>query len=264
MTLHSLTHTIWLFLNQSDFPHIKHDIRHCTSSPIPCYNSLMRILVACERFGLVRSALRELGHDAWSCDLSPAEDGSEYHYQCDVRDVLGLGWGAMIAFPDCTYLCKSGLHWNKRIPGRAEKTEAALDFVRLLLGQDIPKIGLENPMGRITTAIRRWDQVIQPYQFGSDASKATCLWLKGLFPLRPTQYIKPRMVCACGNVYRYEDEFKWGCPKCGAGNAKPRWANQTDSGQNKVSPGPMRGINRARTYPGIAKAMAQQWFGIAK
>lgn len=165
----------------------------------------------------------------------------------------------MICFPDCTYLCASGLHWNKRRPERALLTEAALEFVRLLMGADIPKIAIENPVGCISSRIRQPDQIIQPFQFGEDASKGTCLWLKGLPKLRHTQYCPPRMVCSCGIVYRYEDEFKHGCPTCGAGNARPRWANQTDSGQNKIAPGPQRATNRARTYPGIAAAMAAQW-----
>lgn len=164
-------------------------------------------------------------------------------------------------FPDCTYLCSSGLHWNKRRPARAELTEKALEFVAVLMGANIPRIGVENPVGCISSRIRKPDQIIQPYQFGDDASKTTCLWLKGLplLTIDPDKYFPPRMVCSCGKVYKYEQEFKHGCPACGAGNAKPRWSNQTDSGQNKIAPGPKRATNRARTYPGIAVAMAAQW-----
>jgi hypothetical protein len=111
----------------------------------------MRVIIACEYSGRVREAFRRLGHDAWSCDLLPAEDNSPYHYQCDIRDVLGLDWDLMIAHPDCTYLCRSGLHWNTRgaaVDGRPrqELTEDALDFVRLLMVAPIPRIAIENPV----------------------------------------------------------------------------------------------------------------------
>lgn len=196
----------------------------------------MRVLVACEYSGAVRRAFRALGHDAWSCDLLPADDGDPHHYQGDVRDVLRRGWDMLIAFPPCTYLCSSGLHWNKRRPERAALTEEALDFVRLLLDAPIPRIALENPMGCISTRIRRYDQVVQPHQFGHDASKTTCLWLKNLPPLTPTRHVAPRMV-----------------------NGRPRWGNQTDSGQNRLPPSEGRWKIRSQTYQGIADAMADQW-----
>jgi len=139
----------------------------------------MRVLVACEYSGRVRDAFRLLGHDAMSCDLLPSEAPGP-HYQGDVRDILNDGWDLMVAHPDCTYLCSSGLHWNRRVPGRDELTEEALDFVRLLMDAPIPRIAIENPVGRICTAIRKPDQFIQPYQFGHDASKKTGLWLKNL------------------------------------------------------------------------------------
>lgn len=195
----------------------------------------MRVLVACEFSGVVRDAFIRRGHDAMSCDLLPT-DAPGPHYQGDVRDILNDGWDLMIAHPDCTYLCSSGLHWNRRVAGRAEKTEEALNFVRTLMAAAIPRSALENPIGRIGTAIRKSDQVIQPYMFGHDASKATCLWLKNLPILKPTQYIEPRIV-----------------------NGKKRWGNQTDSGQNNLTPSPERWKDRARTYQGIAEAMAQQW-----
>lgn len=201
----------------------------------------MRILIACEYSGRVRSAFRRLGFEAWSCDFLPAEDGSEYHYQCDLREVVGLGWDLLICHPECTYLASSGLHWNGRVPGRAEKTEEALAFVKFLLDLPIPRIALENPQGCISTRIRPADQYIQPYEFGDDASKKTGLWLKGLPLLRGTQYVEPRWV------------------SCGGEKPKPRWANQTDSGQNKLPPSEDRWKDRARTYPGIAAAMATQW-----
>lgn len=196
-----------------------------------------RLLVACECSGVVREAFAARGWNAWSCDLKPTERPGQ-HLVEDVREVLksSLYWDMMIAHPECTYLCVSGLHWNSRRPDRAAKTEEALEFVRLLLGADIQRIALENPVGCISTAIRPPEQIIQPYQFGEDASKKTCLWLKGLPVLKPTRYIEPRMV-----------------------NGKPRWANQTDSGQNRLGPSPGRAAERARTYQGIADAMAEQW-----
>lgn len=197
----------------------------------------MKVLVACEFSGAVREAFRALGHQAWSCDLLPAADGSRWHLKGDVREFLGCdAWDLMVAFPPCTFVCSSGLHHNKRVPGRAEKTEAALEFVRVLLSAPIPRIALENPVGCIGTRIRKADQIIQPHQFGADASKQTCLWLKSLPPLKPTQHVAPRIV-----------------------NGKPRWANQTDSGQNRLGPSADRWALRSITYPGVAAAMAAQW-----
>jgi hypothetical protein len=197
----------------------------------------LRVLVACEYSGAVRDAFRALGHDAMSCDILPAEAAGP-HYEGDVRDVLYDGWDIMIAFPPCTYLCASGLHWNKRRPGRAQQTEDALDFVRLLLDAPIDMIALENPVGCISTRIRKYTQSIQPHQFGADASKQTCLWLKNLPALVPTENVLPRMV-----------------------DGRPRWSNQTDSGQNRLPPSETRAHERSKTYLGIAQAMAAQWGG---
>jgi len=149
---------------------------------------------------------------------------------------LGFGWDLMIAFPPCTYLCSSGLHWNTRRPGRAQKTAEALDFVRALLDAPIHRIALENPIGCISTQIRPPDQIIQPHEFGHDASKRTCLWLKNLPSLVATARVEPRIV-----------------------NGRPRWGNQTDSGQNKLTPSDDRWKKRSATYEGIAAAMADQW-----
>lgn len=197
----------------------------------------MRVLVACESSGAVRDAFLARGHDAMSCDLLPTDKPGPHH-QGDVREVLGLGWDLMIAHPPCTFLCSSGLHWNKRIEGREQMTLEALEFVRLLLAAPVPRIALENPVGRIGTAIRKADQTVQPWQFGHDASKRTSLWLKGLPLLRPTEFVAPRMV-----------------------NNRPRWANQTDSGQNRLAPSPDRWKLRSETFQGIAQAMAEQWGG---
>lgn len=219
----------------------------------------MRVLVACEYSGIVRDAFALRGHDAMSCDLLPSETAG-WHYTGDVSDVIGNGWDLMIAHPPCTYLCSSGLHWNKRRPERAALTEDALRFVRLLLGADIPRIALENPVGCISTRIRKPDQTIQPWQFGHDASKATCLWLKNLPKLVPTQVVPPRYACRCG--YRFGLELgKYGCPDCcgASGAAKPVYGNQTPSGQNALGPSEDRWKERSRTYSGIAAAMAEQW-----
>lgn len=204
-----------------------------------------RILVGCECSGRVRDALIAKGHDAVSCDLKPTERPGP-HIQGDIFEAMQGGvWDMLIAFPDCTYLTGSGLHWNSRIEGRAEKTEAALEFVRRLLDAPIPQIALENPVGCIGTRIRPASQSIQPYEFGEDASKRTCLWLKGLPPLvkNPALRVPGRMV-------------EW--PR-GSGKMVERWANQTDSGQNALPPSDNRAEERSRTYWGIALAFADQW-----
>ena len=193
----------------------------------------MRVLVACEFSGVVRDAFRDLGHDAVSCDLLPS-DKLGPHIQGDVLELLKPDmWDLMIAHPPCTYLASSGLHWNSRIAGRAQKTDDALNFVRQLLNAPIPKIALENPIGCISSQIRRPDQIIHPWQFGEDASKATCLWLKGLPVLVPTNILP--------------------------GGRSARRSNQTPSGQNKFGPSPDRWKLRSVTYSGIALAMSNQW-----
>jgi hypothetical protein len=187
----------------------------------------MRVLVACEFTGTVRRAFRELGHNAWSCDILPAEDGGP-HIQGDVRQVLGDGWDLMVAHPPCTHLAVSGArHFHRKQLEQAE----ALEFVQTLMDAPIPRIALENPVSVISSRIRKPDQIIQPYQFGHPESKKTCLWLKGLNPLQPTAVMQMR----------------------------GRWENQTPSGQNKLGPSPDRWKIRSKTYPGIAHAMATQW-----
>lgn len=196
----------------------------------------MRVIIGCEFSQIVAKEFRNKGHEAFSCDLLPTEGNPKWHIQGDLLNHLNDGWDLAIFHPDCTYLTSSGLHWNSRIEGRQQKTDGALEFVRLLLSAPIEKICLENPIGCISTKIRKPDQIIQPYNFGEDASKATCLWLKNLDKLIPTNYIKPRVV-----------------------NGKNRWANQTDSGQNVLTPSPDRWKERSRTYVGIAKCMADTW-----
>ena len=194
----------------------------------------MNILIGCEFSGVVRDAFCARGHNAWSCDLL---QGDGKHIQKDVLEVVAYrSWDMFIVHPPCTYLCSSGLHWNKRRAGRQEKTEQALDFVRELMAVDIPKICIENPVGCIGTKIKKASQYIQPYNFGHDASKKTGLWLKGLPPLQDTGFVPGRLV-----------------------EGKNRWDNQTDSGQNRLTPSADRWKKRAETYKGIALAMAQQW-----
>lgn len=191
-----------------------------------------RILVACEYSSRVRNAFAARGWDAWSCDLLPTESHGQ-HLQRDVREVLAQQWDMMIAFPPCTYLCSSGMHWTTRGLRDPKLTEDALEFVRMLMSADIPHIAIENPIGCISTRIRKPDQIIQPWQFGHHESKSTCFWLKNLPPLQPTEI----------------------CKKPASG----RWENQTQSGQNKLTPSPNRWKERSKTYHGIAEAMAQQW-----
>lgn len=220
----------------------------------------MRVLIACEYSGRSRRAFEALGHDVLSCDFEPAEDGAANHYQGDVFDVINDGWDLMLAHPPCTYLSVSGLHWNKRTQGRAEKTEQALEFVRRLMDAPIHRIAIENPVSCISSRIRKPDQIIQPHCFGEDASKSTCLWLKNLPLLIPTKQIEPRLVC-CGVVLP-DGVGKYGCANCnGEKIARPRWANQTDSGQNNLGPSDDRWKERSRTYAGIAEAWAMQWGG---
>jgi hypothetical protein len=198
----------------------------------------MRVLVACEYSGTVRDAFIAKGHEAVSCDLLPTDKPGP-HYQGDVQDIIKDGWDLMIAHPPCTYLSVSGMHWTSRGLRDPQLTEDALSFVRLLLGAPIKRIALENPVSVISSRIRKPDQIINPWQFGHDASKKTCLWLKELPLLKPTQIVEPRMV-----------------------NGKARWGNQTNSGQNRLGPSEDRWKIRSETYVGIANAMAEQWGGL--
>lgn len=169
----------------------------------------------------------------------PAQDDIEYkkiNGKLFGRPKKHPHWDLMIAHPPCIYLCSSGMHWTIRGLRDPQLTEDALDFVNKLLNAPIEKIALENPVGVISTRIRKPNQIIQPWMFGHDASKKTCLWLKGLPLLEPTEYVPPRVV-----------------------NGKNRWGNQTDSGQNKLGPSKTRARERSVTYQGIAKALAVQF-----
>jgi hypothetical protein len=218
----------------------------------------MKILIACEESQTVTKAFRKLGHEAYSCDIQECSGGHpEWHILGDaITEAYSGKYDMMIAHPPCTYLSVSGLHWNKRVPGRSQKTAAALDFVSNLLNAPIHYIALENPISIISTAIRKPNQIIQPYQFGHPESKATCLWLKNLPPLIPTLSAEWKMYrCKCGNVFEAE-LGKYGC--CDY-PAKPLWDNQTKSGQNKLPPSKDRAKIRSKTYQGIADAIASQW-----
>lgn len=172
---------------------------------------------------------------AMSCDLLESE-APGLHYKGDVRDILDQGWDLMVAHPPCTYLSVSGMHWTTRGLRDPQLTEDALAFVQLLMDAPISRIAIENPISVISSRIRKPDQIVTPYEFGHDASKKTCLWLKNLPLLKPTNRIAPRIV-----------------------NGKKRWGNQTDSGQNKLAPSDDRWKIRSETYQGIADAMAAQW-----
>jgi len=186
----------------------------------------MKILIACEFSGRVRDAFRAKGQDAYSCDILEPDTYPFHiwHHQQDVLEIINDGWDMMIAFPPCTYLCSSGLHWNKRRPERAEKTEQALEFIQALMDAPIDRIAIENPIGCISTRIRKPDQIIQPWQFGHGETKSTCLWLKDLPKLEPTNIVEGR------------EQRVW-----------------------KEPPGPDRWKKRSITYQGIADAMAEQW-----
>jgi len=201
----------------------------------------LKVLVACEYSGRVRDAFIAQGHDAMSCDLLPT-DAPGPHYQGDVFDIINDGWDLMIAHPPCTYLSVSGMHWTTRGLRDPQLTEDALDFVQRLMDAPIAKIAIENPISVISSRIRKPDQIISPYQFGHDASKKTCIWLKGLPLLTPTQMVEPRIVITP------------------SGKPAKRWGNQCDNyGQDKLPPSADRWKLRSATYQGIADAMADQW-----
>jgi hypothetical protein len=183
----------------------------------------MRVLIACEFSGVVRRAFRALGHDAWSCDILPAEDESPHHIQGDVRDHLFGKWGLMIAHPPCTHLAVSGArHFAAKVSdGRQQE---ALEFVQDLMDAPIPRIAVENPISIISSRICKPDQIIQPWQFGHGETKATCLWLKNLPKLIPTNIAEGR-----------------------------------EARVHRMPPGPNRWKERSRTFQGIAAAMADQW-----
>lgn len=195
----------------------------------------MRVLIACEYSGRVREAFRKRGHDAWSCDLLPAEDGSPFRYQCDVFDVIDMGWDMMVAHPPCTYPTNAGVCWLHKDQKRWDDMRDGANFFKRLMDADIPRIVIENPIRHkyaVEIVGRRQDQVIQPWMFGHTESKATCLWLKNVPKLIPTNNVRKEML---------------ELPK----NQQQRL--------HYLPPSPDRWKERSRTYQGIADAMAEQW-----
>lgn len=190
----------------------------------------MRILVACEYSGAVRDAFAARGHDVWSCDLLPSDKPGN-HYQGDVKDILSEHWDLMVCHPPCTHLAVSGARWFHL---KQQQQSDALDFVRMLLNAPIERIALENPVSIISTKIRKPDQVIQPWMFGHEATKTTCLWLKNLPQLTPTNIV--------GRGARHITK---------GGKSLPEWYN--------LPPSADRWKIRSATFQGIADAMAQQW-----
>lgn len=184
----------------------------------------MRVLIACEFSGIVREAFRKKGHDAWSCDLLPAEDNSKFHIQDDVLNHIDGAWDLMIAHPPCTYLCNSGVSWLHKDESRWNKLAEAKEFFRLLLVSDIPRICIENPIPHKYSGLPPYTQIIQPWQFGHGETKATCLWLKFLPLLKATKIVPGR-----------------------------------EQRLHKLPPSENRWKERSRTYQGIANAMANQW-----
>ena len=180
----------------------------------------MKVLIACEFSGIVRDAFIARGHDAVSCDLLPSERPGP-HLQCDVLDLLNDGWDMMIAHPPCTHLAVSGARWFK---DKQREQIDALRFVRNLMDAPMPKIAVENPISIISSRIRKPDQIIQPWMFGHGETKATCLWLKGLPQLTPTNAVDGR-----------------------------------EAKVHHMPPSAERWKDRSRTYQGVADAMAQQW-----
>jgi site-specific DNA-cytosine methylase len=204
----------------------------------------MRVLIACEYSGRVRQAFRERGHDAWSCDLLPADDDSAYHLQDDVTTHLDLGWDLMIAHPPCTHLSSSGAaHFAaKRADGRQQD---AIDFFLMIADAPIPKIAIENPVGIMSTQYRKPDQLIQPFEYGHPETKKTCLWLKGLPKLVPTNIVEPEFMRRPDGSYYTDSKGK-------------RYSRiHFMSGRGKA--GTERGKARSLTYQGWADAMATQW-----
>lgn len=189
----------------------------------------MKILIACEFSGVVREAFRAKGHDAWSCDIIPADDKSKYHFQCDVFTIINKGWDMMIAHPPCTYISNMS---NCRIkePGRIEARKEGMQFFLRLAQENIEKIAIENPRGLPEREYRKADQIIHPYQFGHPVSKQTCLWLKNLPLIKSTKVMEP--------------ERKW--------DGK-RWRTWVDTCKSHT------GKYRSVTFQGIADAMANQW-----
>lgn len=196
----------------------------------------MRVLVACEFSGIVREAFAAKGHDAWSCDLLPTEIPGQ-HYEGDVTDILQDGWDLVIAHPPCTYLCAPGVCWNTRRPERWNETYLARDFVQHLWDANTERVVIENPAGWLNKNWMRPSQSIQPWMFGHEATKLTCLWIRGLPNLRPTK------VVGRGEFYLLKN-----------GDRMSKWSHKRSSTKQRG-----RATVASRTFTGIAAAMADQW-----
>ena len=194
----------------------------------------MKVLIACEYSGIVRDAFTKKGHDAWSCDILSTESPGN-HIKDDILNHLNKGWDLMIAHPPCTHLAVSGARWFTEGKKPWSLQIEALDFVRKLLDAPIEKIALENPVSVISTKIKKPNQIIQPFQFGHNVSKKTCLWLKNLPNLKPTKIVKPDII-----------------EKNGYKMSRHHW-------ETFKLPSKIRGKVRSRFYEGIADAMAEHW-----
>ena len=236
---------------------------------------MANVIILFERSGIVREEFRKRGHDAWSADIEPAEDGSKHHIQVDIIEAATRSfaggilnwprWALAIAHPACTDLAVSGaLRFKEKIADGRQ--QASIDNFMAVTRIPVKRKVVENPVSIMSRLWRKPDQIIHPNQFGHDASKKTCIWLEGLPKLiiDPALYVQPRYVC-----YRCAKAVMptWGlknpgnCNNCGSYSSGrlPRWANQTNSGQNRLTPSEHRAMDRARTYPGIAAAFAKNW-----
>lgn len=225
----------------------------------------MRVLVACEFSGIVRDAFIARGHDAVSCDLLPTERPGP-HYRGDVRELLDVGWqyergfDLLIAHPPCTDLAVSGARWFK--DKGPERIDAALAFVQALMDAPVPRIAIENPVSIISSRIRKPDQIVQPWMFGHPETKATCLWLKGLPKLEPTDIVTPEWALNADGSVHYSAKGKRDSPTHLYTSAKKNLTPAQAAQWNRVHrmpPGPDRWKERSRTLQGIADAMADQW-----
>ena len=198
----------------------------------------MRVLCACEESQAVTSELRRLGHEAYSCGLLPCSGGHpEWHIQSDALEVAKMSWDMVLAFPPCTHLSSSGARWfaEKRLDGRQQM---GIGFFLAFTALDhVPRVAIENPVGIMSTLYRKPDQIIQPWQFGHPKTKATCLWLKGLPTLVPTHNVREEM---------------------------DAMADRDRHRVHHMPPGPERAYLRSKTYPGVARAMAEQWGALAE
>ena len=224
----------------------------------------MKILVACEESQAVTIELRRLGHEAYSCDLEECSGGHpEWHLQQDVIPLLEDAWDMIIAFPPCTDLCVSGARWfaEKRADGRQA---ASMAFFLRFVNCACHRVAIENPVGIMSSKYRKPDQIIQPWQFGHGESKATCLWLKGLPPLMATEIVVPEWAVKADGTTFVDGKGKrdnpthylTGYPRELSGAQKAQWERI-----HRMPPGPDRAKLRSKTYPGIARAMAEQWAG---